>query len=232
MADKDIQLGIGLDTSDAESSLKGLETSIPKSLDKMIKKFEKLGTKMETAGGSTAKAAEKITKQNQALKDSFQEVAKEAESSIKSLSRSIKSIDSKAFKSINKDLKDQTRSFLEMNKVLGGLEKKILSAFSDKNFRLNPSGIKNFVDKANKIAKDLNIDFKLDSNKIAKNINEQRKHLFDLLEKQKFKEADRYAKKIQKELAGIFSIDNASVSKEAKELASVLRKAIRKLRKL
>ena len=71
MADKDLELGIVLDTSEAESSLKRLEDVVPKSLEKMIKKFEKLGTQMEKAGGSSTKAAERITKQNKALKDSL-----------------------------------------------------------------------------------------------------------------------------------------------------------------
>ena len=39
MADKDLELGIVLDTSEAESSLKSLEDAVPKSLKRLNKNF-------------------------------------------------------------------------------------------------------------------------------------------------------------------------------------------------
>ncbi len=190
-----LDLNVVLDTSQAQTALTDLQTTIPKSLEKMLKKFESVGKKMEklakNAEGSSSAINKNVRIFAKATDDVFKKLAKSISQTDEVIKKFKKSVaNDKTFQLLSKDMKDAQVGLLKYKQETERLQASSNSYLKTLAKRVELEKSLNDKKRSGESTKQLQKDIAINKNQLdqyentlknkASTINKLRTEIFDL----------------------------------------------------
>jgi len=182
----DVEIKVALDTSEAVQAVDQLATKMPKSLEKMIKRFQKIDRLIDKAW-NTKDQSQKMIRTFSEVGSAFKDLTEEIEKDSKKIGKSFNNLTKKdAFRGLSDKTKESGRNIALFQKRVLNMNKALMGVFSNinENSFMNSNNQRQITDSYKKkiqqrirdikeTAKKLGLAVEIDQKEVIKRINEQ-----------------------------------------------------------